>query len=102
MRLKGDYPSEETIAMRVTSAILLTLLMVGGSLSGCFGDEDEAPVEEPSPFDFGKEIPETTWYHYAGGVDALNNSAVQSANITVNLTGENTPSSLLRKFCISF
>jgi len=91
MKLKGDCPSQETIAMRVSAAILLTLLMIGGSLSGCFGDEEEVLVEEPSPFDFGREIPETTWYHYAGGIDALNDSAVEAANITVNLTGENTP-----------
>ena len=91
MRLKGGRPSQATIAMRVTSAMLLTLLMIGGSLSGCFGEDDDVPEAEDSPFDFGKEIPETTWYHYAGGVDALNDSAVQSANITANLTGENTP-----------
>ena len=50
--------------MRTVSAVLLTILMVGGSLSGCFGEDEEIIEEEPSPFDFEKEIPETTWYHY--------------------------------------
>ena len=77
--------------MRTVSAMLLTLLMVGGSLSGCFGDDEIIQEDDPSPFDFEKEIPETTWYHYAGGVDAQNSTAVQLANITANLTGDNAP-----------
>ena len=77
--------------MRTVSAVLLTILMVGGSLSGCFGEDEEIIEEEPSPFDFEKEIPETTWYHYSGGIDALNSSAVEEANISANLTGENIP-----------
>ena len=77
--------------MRTVSAVLLTILMIGGSLSGCFGEDEEIIDEEPSPFDFEKEIPETTWYHYSGGIDALNSSAVEEANISANLTGENIP-----------
>ena len=91
MKFKGGFPSQETIAMRVTAAMLLTLLMIGGSLGGCFGEEEEIPEEEVSPFNFDKPIPETTWYHYSGGIDAQNTSAVQQANITANLTGENIP-----------
>ncbi len=79
------------IAMRTVSAVLLTILMVGGSLSGCFGEDEEIIEDEPSPFDFGKDIPETTWYHYSGGIDARNTSAVEEANISANLTGENIP-----------
>ena len=46
MRLKGGRPSQETIAMKVTSAMLLTLLMIGGSLSGCFGDFLDMAVDQ--------------------------------------------------------
>ena len=71
--------------------MLLTILMVGGSLSGCFGDEEIIFEEDDLPFDFDKAIPETTWYHYSGGINALNSSAVELANISVNLTGDNIP-----------
>ena len=63
--------------MRTVSAMLLTILMVGGSLSGCFGEDEIIIEEEPSPFDFDKAIPETTWYHYSGGINALNSSALK-------------------------
>ena len=76
---------------RVQFALSLTLLMLCSVLSGCFGAEEKPAPSEPSPFDFDREIPSTTWYHYAGGVNALNTSEVQAANITVNLTGDNTP-----------
>jgi len=76
---------------RVQFALFLTLLMLCSVLSGCFGEEEKAVHSEPSPFDFGREIPSTTWYHYAGGVNALNDSDVQAANITANLTGDNAP-----------
>jgi hypothetical protein len=65
--------------------------MLCSSLMGCFGEEEKPPLVEPSPFDFGREISNTTWYHYDGGIDALNATAVAAANITVNLTGDNLP-----------
>lgn len=76
---------------RMQFAISLTLLMLCSVLSGCFGSEEEPILAEPSPFDFDRPISNTTWYHYSGGVDALNQTAVLEANITVNLTGDNTP-----------
>ncbi len=72
-------------------AFSLTLLMISASLSGCLGSDEETIQTEKSPFDFGQPIANTTWYHYSGGIDALNESAVLTANITVNLTGDNTP-----------
>jgi len=72
-------------------AIALAVLMVCTSLSGCLGSEEEIVTEESSPFDFSRPISNTTWYHYSGGVDALNETAVLAANITANLTGDNTP-----------
>ena len=60
-------------------------------MMGCFGDEEPTVIIEPSLFDFDRDIPPTTWYHYAGGIDALNISAIAMSNITVNLTGENLP-----------
>ncbi|MAE39266.1 MAG: hypothetical protein CL969_06585 [Euryarchaeota archaeon] len=77
--------------MRIGMTILLSLLMLMTSFSGCFGSKEEAPTIDDSPFNFDQEIPSTTWYHYAGGVDALNASAVADANITANLTGSNLP-----------
>ena len=67
-------------------AIALAVLMICTSLSGCLGSEEETVIEEPSPFDFDRPISNTTWYHYSGGVDALNETAVLAANITANLT----------------
>ena len=73
---------------KVQFALFLTLLMLCSTLSGCFGEEEKPATAEPSPFDFGRDIPSTTWYHYSGAVDAQNESAVMAANITANLTGD--------------
>ena len=72
-------------------AIALAVLMICTSLSGCLGSEEEVVTEDSSPFDFDRPISNTTWYHYSGGVDALDETAVIAANITANLTGDNTP-----------
>ena len=77
--------------MQTKMALLLSILFCMAPLSGCFGSEKVSEVVEDSPFDFEQEIPSTTWYHYAGGIDALNSSAVSGANITANLTGNNLP-----------
>ena len=76
--------------MRRAVALVIVLMMTS-SLAGCFGDEEEEIIVEKSPFDFERDIPSTTWYHYSGGIDALNNSAILNANISVNLTGNNVP-----------
>ena len=70
-----------------TVAIVLTVLMLTVPLSGCFGDEEQVFIEKES--DFPDEIPLTTWYHYSGGIDAMDAVAVSNANITVNLSGDN-------------
>ncbi len=62
------------------------------SFIGCLDSNDAGPAPVvDSPFNFERDIPTTTWYHYAGGIDAQNASAVAAANITVNLTGNNMP-----------
>ncbi|MDP6334543.1 MAG: sialidase family protein, partial [Candidatus Poseidoniaceae archaeon] len=62
------------------------------SFAGCLEPEDKRTIiEEPGIFDFNREIPETTWYHYAGGINALDNLAVEKANITANLAFNNIP-----------
>jgi len=66
--------------------------MLCTSLMGCLGSDDTGPSSvDDNPFNFGREIPMGTWYHYAGGIDALNSSVVLEANITANLTGNNMP-----------
>ncbi|HIG03525.1 MAG TPA: exo-alpha-sialidase [Candidatus Poseidoniales archaeon] len=78
--------------VRVLMTTIVVLMISLTSLSGCFGNDDKPEIEEiSSPFSFEKSIPMTTWYHYAGGIDALNQSAVSAANITANLTENNTP-----------
>ena len=73
------------------AAVVLVILMLTSSLAGCFGEEEVEEVIEKSPFDFDKDIPYTTWYHYSGGINALNMTAINEANITANLTGNNIP-----------
>ena len=71
---------------------LIIALLVTPALTGCLEPEDKRTIiKEPGIFDFNREIPETTWYHYAGGINALDDVAVAQANITVNLTGNNVP-----------
>jgi len=72
--------------------LLIIAFLVTPSFSGCLEPEDKRTViEEPGLFDFDIEIPDTTWYHYAGGINALDAVAVEQANITANLTGNNIP-----------
>jgi len=59
--------------------------------AGCFGNDAKPESPGANEFDFGEDIPATTWYHYAGGIDATDSTAVKEANITANLTGENLP-----------
>ena len=75
-----------------SASVLMLMLMLSAMLSGCFGNEEEAPMEVPfNPFTFEQGIPETTWYHYAGAVDATDPVAVKAANISANLSGRNIP-----------
>ena len=73
-------------------ALFSALFLVTLTFSGCLEPEDNRiAIEEPSIFDFVREIPATTWYHYSGGVNALDQSAVEQANMTANLIGNNVP-----------
>lgn len=49
--------------------LCLALLIVSASLTGCFGEEEEAEmIEAPSVWNFDR--PELTWYHFSDAVDA--------------------------------
>ena len=86
-----EVEDAHALARAMRQALVLALFILSTAFSGCFGDEEASKSKDASPFDFEEDIPETTWYHYAGGVDALNATAVGKANITVNLTGDNLP-----------
>jgi len=71
---------------------LLVLAVIMPLFSGCFGSEEVVnEIIEDGPFSFSENLPMETFYHYAGGINALNQSVVDAANITANLTGNNTP-----------
>ena len=79
-----------------TLTIMIGLLMIVPTLSGCFAGEKIENIEESGPFSFEEgEISMTTWYHYPGtvsnpsAVDATNPDAVLGANLSVNLSGDN-------------
>ena len=81
-----------------TLTIMIGLLMIVPTLSGCFAGEKIENIEESGPFSFEEgEISTTTWYHYPGtvsnpiAVDATNPDAVLGANLSVNLSGDNVP-----------
>ena len=61
---------------------LVVALMLLPAFSGCLEAEDKDIIEEPGIFDFGRDI-QTTWYHYSGGINALeiSNSNLSGANI---------------------
>ncbi len=76
---------------RLLSA-LVVLAVIAPLFSGCFGSEEEVKeIIEEGPFSFAQPLNNETFYHFAGGINALNQSAVSAANITANLTGNNTP-----------
>ena len=66
------------------NAILMVLIMVFMSLSGCFGEDEVEVVEQTSGFfEFQDMLDDRTWYHYPGGINAMNN--------TTALGGDNVP-----------
>ncbi len=81
-----------------SGAIGIVILLILVPLSGCFGAEEEIEVLDDSPFALIGDIANTTWYHYSGGIDALDSDAVELANITENLTGNNAPYSALGSY----
>ena len=66
-------------------AILLTILMGAAPLAGCFGANEitETDDDEGGFFAFEQGLNPTTWYHYPGGINAMNNTSA--------LSGENIP-----------
>ena len=77
---------------------LLCLLIVSSTTTGCMWWE-EAPEEEvvEGAFDFGRDTPITTWYHFPGtpserwAVDATDATAMLASNITAEFSGNSTP-----------
>lgn len=69
--------------MKPKRAILLALLMVSVSLSGCFGESEVTQVkQQPTVWDF--ERPMLTWYHFPDAVDAWGDD-------TFEFSGRNMP-----------
>ena len=67
--------------------LLVSALVLLPAFTGCLEAEDKRTIiQEPGIFDFGRDIPNSTWYHYAGGVDAL---SFDTSN--VSLSGNNIP-----------
>ena len=84
------------MANRRAFAILLIGMVLMQALSGCLGKDEEPEIEaEESPFGFENPIPSNVWYHYAGGINALDGEAVAAANLTVNLTGNSAAASAM-------
>ncbi|MEC7229319.1 MAG: hypothetical protein VXV95_04635, partial [Candidatus Thermoplasmatota archaeon] len=66
------------------NALMMVLIMVFMSTSGCFGEVEIDAIEETSGFfDFEDMLDGRTWYHYPGGINAMNNTSA--------LGGENIP-----------
>ena len=60
--------------MKAPTAVLLTLIMVTCSLSGCFGSETETEdFQIETVWNFEKDP--HTWYHLPGGEDAWGNDS---------------------------
>ena len=80
------------LAQRSIMPALVTLLVITPMISGCFGSEPET-VEEVvlGPFTFDEPLPMETFYHYPGAIDATDDDAVMAANISANLSGNNSP-----------
>ena len=66
-------------------ALLLVALMGLMPLAGCFGANETTDMTEEGNelFPFEDWLNGTTWYHYPGGINAMNNTSF--------LTGENLP-----------
>ncbi len=66
-------------------ASFLAILISMSMLAGCFGPDevDEVIVEEDPFFTFNEQLGNNTWYHYPGGLNAMNNTSA--------LGGDNIP-----------
>ena len=71
------------------SIVAVTFLLVFSSLAGCLNpDDNRATPSGESQFDFGRKIPTTTFYHFAGAQDASEGWIQNGSSI---LTGNNVP-----------
>ena len=71
------------------SIVAVMFLLVFSSLAGCLNpDDNRAMPPGESPFDFDREIPATTFYHFAGAQDASEGWIQNGSSI---LTGNNVP-----------
>ena len=63
-------------------ALLMTALMSLMPLAGCFGADEfnEQEESEGGVFDFAEQLGKTTWYHYPGGANAMNNTSALVGN----------------------
>ncbi|MCI0497664.1 MAG: glycoside hydrolase [Thermoplasmata archaeon] len=78
--------------LMVIASVLVALLVLSGGVyyafyTGDSDDDEKAPVFVPGPFDFNWTIPNTTYYHFAGALDARE----WYENLSANLTGDNAP-----------
>ena len=65
-------------------ALMMTALMTLIPLAGCFGPDDATEDDTPAAgmFDFADQLNGQTWYHYPGGMNAMNNTtALGGTNI---------------------
>jgi hypothetical protein len=74
----------------VYKATFLTILISTSMLAGCFGADGSIGeiVEEDPFFTFKDQLGNNTWYHYPGGLNAMNNtSALGGDNIPIRSAG---------------
>ena len=79
-------------------AHILCLLILTSTTTGCvLWEEEPEEVLIEDVFEFGREIPITTWYHFPGtpserwAVDATDPDAVASSSISFDFSGNSTP-----------
>ena len=60
----------------------LAILISTSMLAGCFGSDEESKiiVEEDPFFTFKEQLGNNTWYHYPGGINAMNNTSALGGN----------------------
>ncbi len=75
--------------MRNGRVVLIVVLFTLGTVSGCFGnDEDSTSEELINPFLFENDVPITTYYHFANATNASTSYILNGSSV---LTGNNTP-----------
>ena len=79
-------------------AHILCVLMLTSTTTGCtLWEEDAEEIVIEGIFDFGREIPITTWYHFPGtpserwSIDATDPEAIASSGLIFDFSGNSTP-----------